>query len=626
MFDLHELSTEEDEPVGKIDELIATLKEKDTDNLEEVSDDDATIVLNETDEDESSEEKKGNIPSLFKRDRRTSRTSTTSNKSTSKGVSDRTKQPSESSAKVSKVDVNLNTSVEETATKQRDETDKLQNHSEVKVVRRGRQVLAPNVKPQTTRFLRKQTPSASLSLPEANKTVASSFSSLPEKKFPRAEKKPSEESIVEKRGRRADTVQPSTSKPTKQQSESDDEEEEEEPEQGQKKSKKFKEMVDRMGSAVILLQRVSPLIIARVAGKRKSSFEEKGASSSVKSPVSDEDVTSKLGENNLPEVELILSLDEIGMKSTKTYTRRRKAVGLSSANKRPRISETIVAITSTSSDSDDSVFFKDHSAVTDQQAKSSSRGDSSSNNEEKEKDSSSKMVLPTAQSRRGRPRKSVTPVPTNKKVSKGDPILPADQPDKVVGPKSKKALIFPAESKPKVRSKSSDESDEEEASTPSKPSVEELASEATDVEFFAQNGYSSSEDSSPKGKSSTRGRGRAPKKAASKSAISSDPLLAGEIDDKQKKPLTRPMVKKRPVVPEKLDVMPQKKKRLYGEKARAVIVESDNEVEDLDKSEDANDIQQEVLTSVVRRGRGRTAKAAISPEKTIEKSPVVPGI
>jgi hypothetical protein len=70
------------------------------------------------------------------------------------------------------------------------------------------------------------------------------------------------------------------------------------------------------------------------------------------------------------------------------------------------------------------------------------------------------------------------------------------------------------------------------------------------------------------------------------------------------------MVKKRPVESEKLDVTPQKKKRLSEE---TTVVESDSEPEEIDKGEKANDIQKEVFT-VLRRGLRLQDKAAISPD------------
>jgi hypothetical protein len=179
----------------------------------------------------------------------------------------------------------------------------------------------------------------------------------------------------------------------------------------------------------------------------------------------------------------------------------------------------------------------------------------------------------------------------------------------------KKTLAFPSQSKPEVLSKSSD--DDEEEATASKPANEELLDEATDVEFIVTN--SSNENSSPVGISSKRRRGRPLKKPrgqplkypkASKSAIPSDPLLLADEMDQKKKALTRPMVKKRPVESEKLDVTPQKKKRLSEE---TTVVESDSEPEEIDKGEKANDIQKEVFT-VLRRGLRLQDKAAISPD------------
>ena len=356
--------------------------------------------------------------------------------------------------------------------------------------------------------------------------MASSSSSLNEKKLPTTEEKPGEESKVEKRGRRA--VQPLISKLTKQQSESDDEEEE--------PAKNLKEMTGKMKSVVVLLERLSPLMLSQfgVSGKMKSSLsEEKKASSILKSPISDKAVTSKMKENELLEGEEILSLDE------NAFTLRRSATfpNKMSANERPRISEIIT----THSDSDDSVFLED------------------------------------------------------------DPV--------------KKTLAFPSQSKPEVLSKSSD--DDEEEATASKPANEELLDEATDVEFIVTN--SSNENSSPVGISSKRRRGRPLKKPkgqplkypkASKSAIPSDPLLLADEMDQKKKALTRPMVKKRPVESEKLDVTPQKKKRLSEE---TTVVESDSEPEEIDKGEKANDIQKEVFT-VLRRGLRLQDKAAISPD------------
>ena len=360
--------------------------------------------------------------------------------------------------------------------------------------------------------------------------MASSFSSFNEKKLPTTEEKPSEESIEEKRGRRA--LQPSISKPSKQQSESDDEEEDQ--------AKKLKEMEDKMKSVFVLLERLSPLMLSQfgVSGKMKSSLsEEKGAFSILKLPVSDKTVTSKLNEIELLEGEEILSVDENAFTLRRSVTFPNKM----SAYERPRISEIIT----THSDSDDSVFLEDDSA--------------------------------------------------------------------------KETLAFPSQSKPEILSKSSD--DDEEEATASKPANEELLDEATDVEFIVTN--SSNENSSPVGMSSKRRRGRPLKNPkASKSAIPSDPLLLADEMDKKKKALTRPMVKKRPVESEKLDVTPQKKKRLSEE---TTVVESDSEPEEIDKVENANDIQKEVFT-VLRRGLRLRDKAAISPEKTLAKSSVVSGI
>lgn len=81
MFDLHELSTEEESPAPKplIGEIINRLKGKDAGHIEEKSDDEVTIVLSEDDSSvECTSQKKEKLPSPSKRDR----TSTTSNKST----------------------------------------------------------------------------------------------------------------------------------------------------------------------------------------------------------------------------------------------------------------------------------------------------------------------------------------------------------------------------------------------------------------------------------------------------------------------------------------------------------------------------------------------------------------
>jgi hypothetical protein len=107
--------------------------------------------------------------------------------------------------------------------------------------------------------------------------------------------------------------QSSTSKRPKEQSELDGEQEKE-LEKGPLKFEKFKEMMDKMGSAVILLHRLSPLIIAKshVADQRKLSLsEESEAPSSVTSPVSDETKVSSTPEGDeIAEVELIASPEE----------------------------------------------------------------------------------------------------------------------------------------------------------------------------------------------------------------------------------------------------------------------------------------------------------------------------
>ena len=94
MFALHELSSGEDEASkNKLNEIITSLDNK---NVVEISDDDVTVVLCQTDDDHStpkkySEEEKEQIPSSYKQDgTRTSCISLRSNKSVSKGSSNLT--------------------------------------------------------------------------------------------------------------------------------------------------------------------------------------------------------------------------------------------------------------------------------------------------------------------------------------------------------------------------------------------------------------------------------------------------------------------------------------------------------------------------------------------------------
>lgn len=564
MFELHELSSDKDELAEKIDKIISNITENQVGNHEEnvISDDDVTIVLSQTDDDKSiSEEdasKKKRSPSIISDEgHQSSNMSQTSNKSKSKNrrgfnLKKKLSEESENVLQVkSVVDENQNGSPgkAKTLSKQEVEKVKLPNDSGVKVVRRGRKVITPKINSITSPP--KQPTSASLSLPDVYKSVASSFSSS-------VTVKPGEKSTVKKRGRRAAAT------PQKKNEESVGEKEEEELE-GPAKFKKYKNVTDRMRSVCVLVQRLSPQTVskARVA-KQKSSSEEKGASE--KSAVPDD--TPKQMEEEIPEMELILSMDDVDdgeSEALSSCKRVMESVGEGSEEKKPRVEENATLI----------VFAIPVTSVT------ALIEEKSPTDVVNPQITAEEKLVTTPSRRRCRPRKSITPVLTKQIASNEEDVTV------VADPESKKTI--PAKSKPKLHSESSDELAED--------FVEEAAgvNEATKQDTQSVDPKESPIEDTPSKLTSKRGRGR-PSKAAPRIVLTN--ILTRRNSNTS-------------------SATPSKKSRLSDEISIVSVVESRGDVENSEKGNVTNDVQKKGV-----KRRGRPAKASISPKTTIEKSSV----
>jgi hypothetical protein len=183
--------------------------------------------------------------------------------------------------------------------------------------------------------------------------------------------------------------------------------------------------------------------------------------------------------------------------------------------------------------------------------------------------------------RRGRPRKSITPVLTKQIASKEDDVTV------VADPESKKTI--PAKSKPKLHSESSDAED----------FVEEAAgvNEGTKQDTQSVDQKESPIEVTPSKLTSKRGRGR-PLKASPRIVLTN--ILTRRNSNTS-------------------SVIPSKKIRLSDEISITSAVESRRDVENSEKGNVTNSVQKKDVKSGAR--RGRPAKASISPKPTIEKSP-----
>jgi hypothetical protein len=572
MFELHE-SSDKDELAEKIDKIISDIEENQVGNHEEnvITDDDVTIVLSQTDDDKSiSEEDASNkkrSPSVISdQSHKSSNMSQSSNKSKSKSKSRRgfnlKKKLSKESENVSQVksvvDEKQNGSPGKTKTPYEEEVEKvkLPNDSGVKVVRRGRKVITPKINSITSPP--KQPTSGSLSLPDVCKSVASSFSSS-------AMEKPGEETTVKKRGRRAAATPHSSQKNNE---ELVGEKEEEEELEGPAKFKKYKNMTDRMRSVCVLVQRLSPLIVsqARVANQ-KSSSEVKEASE--KSAVPDD----PLAEEEIPEEELILSMDEVDDDEPEVLSSRKRemeSVDEGSEEKRPRVEENATA-----------TLIVIAIPVTSVTALIEENSPTDAVNPQITAEEKLVTTPRPGRGRRGRPRKSITPVLTKQIASKEDDVTV------VADPESKKTI--PAKSKPKLHSESSDAED----------FVEEAAgvNEGTKQDTQSVDQKESPIEVTPSKLTSKRGRGR-PLKASPRIVLTN--ILTRRNSNTS-------------------SVIPSKKIRLSDEISITSAVESRRDVENSEKGNVTNSVQKKDVKSGAR--RGRPAKASISPKPTIEKSP-----
>jgi hypothetical protein len=570
MFELHE-SSDKDELAEKIDKIISDIEEN---NHEEnvISDDDVTIVLSQTDDDKSiSEENASNkkrSPSVISdQSHKSSNMSQSSNKSKSKSKSRRgfnlKKKLSKESENVSQVksvvDEKQNGSPGKTKTPSEEEVEKvkLPNDSGVKVVRRGRKVITPKINSITSPP--KQPTSGSLSLPDVYKSVASSFSSS-------AMEKPGEETTLKKRGRRAAATPHSSQKNNE---ELVGEKEEEEELEGPAKFKKYKNMTDRMRSVCVLVERLSPLIVsqARVANQ-KSSSEVKEASE--KSAVPDD----PLAEEEIPEEELILSMDEVDDDEPEVLSSRKRemeSVDEGSEEKRPRVEK-----------NDTATLIVIAFPVTSVTALIEENSPTDAVNPQITAEEKLVTTPRQGRGRRGRPRKSITPVLTKQIASKEDDVTV------VADPESKKTI--PAKSKPKLHSESSNELAED--------SVEEAVGVNEATKQDTQSKKESPIEDTPSKLTSKRGRGR---------PSNTSPRIV----------LTNILTRRNSNTS---SVIPSKKIRLSDEISITSAVESRGDVENSEKGNVTNSVQKKDVKSGAR--RGRPAKASISPKPTIEKSPV----